>query len=66
MRVGNMVLAPSGFTADKHLGAQIYDVTALVREGENVLPIALGDGWYNSKNRLRKMFLVACLGSVET
>ena len=30
-RVGDMVLAPGSFTADKHLGAQTYDVTALVR-----------------------------------
>ena len=47
-RVGDMVLAPGSFTADKHLGAQTYDVTALVREGENELLIALGDGWYRS------------------
>mgnify|MGYP000261371482 FL=1 len=43
-----MVLAPGSFTADKHLGAQTYDVTALVRDGENELLIALGDGWYRS------------------
>ena len=47
-RVGDKVLAPGSFTADKHLGAQTYDVTALVREGENKLLIALGDGWYRS------------------
>ena len=47
-RVGNMVLAPGSFTADKHLGAQTYDVTGLVQEGENELLIALGDGWYRS------------------
>lgn len=33
-RVGDKVLAPGSFTADKHLGAQTYDVTALVRDGE--------------------------------
>lgn len=47
-RVGDMVLAPGRFTADKHLGAQTYDVTSLVQEGENELLIALGDGWYRS------------------
>ena len=47
-RVGDMVLAPGSFTADKHLGTQTYDVTALVRGGENELLIALGDGWYRS------------------
>lgn len=48
VRVGDMVLAPGSFTANKHLGAQTYDVTTLVREGENELTIALGDGWYRS------------------
>lgn len=48
VRVGDMVLAPGSFTADKHLGAQTYDVTGLLREGENELLIALGDGWYRS------------------
>ena len=43
-----MVLAPGSFTADKHLGAQTYDVTVLVHPGENELLIALGDGWYRS------------------
>ena len=47
-RIGDMVLAPGSFTADKHLGVQTYDVAALVREGENELLIALGDGWYRS------------------
>ena len=47
-RVGDAVLMPGSFTADKHLGAQTYDVTALVHPGENELLIALGDGWYRS------------------
>ena len=46
VRVGDMVLAPGCFTGNKHLGAQAYDVTGLVREGENQLLIALGDGWH--------------------
>lgn len=47
-RVGDAVLMPGSFTADKHLGAQTYDVTELVYPGENELLIALGDGWYRS------------------
>ena len=47
-RVGDMVLAPGSFTGDKHLGAQTYDVTPLLRDGENELLIALGDGWHRS------------------
>lgn len=48
VRVGEMVLAPGSFTGNKHLGAQTYDVTALLHEGENELLIALGDGWHRS------------------
>ena len=47
-RVGNMVLAPGAWTADQHLGVQTYDVTALLKEGENVLDLTLGDGWFRS------------------
>ena len=47
-RIGDMVLAPGSFTGNKHLGAQTYDVTALLHEGENELLIALGDGWHRS------------------
>ena len=46
--IGDMVLAPGSFTGNKHLGAQTYDVTALLHEGENELLIALGDGWHRS------------------
>lgn len=48
VRVGEMVLAPGSFTGSKHLGAQTYDVTSLLRDGENELLIALGDGWHRS------------------
>ena len=48
VRVGDMVLAPGSFTGDKHLGVQTYDVTGLMRAGENELLIALGDGWRRS------------------
>ena len=47
-RVGNMVLAPGAWTADQHLGVQTYDVSELLQDGENVLEILLGDGWYRS------------------
>lgn len=47
-RVGEFVLAPGSFTADKHLGYQTYDVTELLHEGQNELLLALGDGWQRS------------------
>lgn len=45
-RVGDAVMAP-GFTSyDKRLHYQTYDVTGLVRPGENTLDVDLADGWY--------------------
>lgn len=48
IRVGNFVLAPGTYTYDKKLGYQTYDVTELIREGENDIQVILGDGWYRS------------------
>ena len=47
-RVGDMVLAPGSFTGNKHLGAQTYDVTTFLKDGENELLVTLGDGWHRS------------------
>jgi alpha-L-rhamnosidase len=48
-RVGDQVLAP-GWTAYRHrLRYQTDDVTALVRAGENVLEVLLGNGWYRGR-----------------
>lgn len=48
-RVGDLVLAP-GWTAYEHrLRYQTYDVTELVRSGENVLEVLLGNGWYRGR-----------------
>jgi alpha-L-rhamnosidase len=45
-RVGDAVLTP-GWTSYRHrLQYQTYDVTQLMRDGENVLGAMLGDGWY--------------------
>jgi alpha-L-rhamnosidase len=43
---GNEVLAPGYESYDKRLSFQVYDVTPLVRSGENALGVILGDGWY--------------------
>ena len=42
------VLAPGSFTGNKHLAAQTYDVTRYLRDSENELLVALGDGWHRS------------------
>lgn len=44
--VGDHVLAP-GWQSYKHrLHYQVYDVTSLLKEGQNVIGISLGEGWY--------------------
>lgn len=45
-RVGDFVLAPGTGTYDKKLAYQTYDVSDLIKEGENELLVVLGDGWY--------------------
>lgn len=48
-RVGDHVLAP-GWTSYHHrLRYQAYDVTSLVRPGENVLTVLLGNGWFRGR-----------------
>lgn len=47
-RVGEFVLSPGSATYDKSLPYQTYDVTELLREGENEALVILGDGWYRS------------------
>ncbi len=39
-----------GFTAyEKYLEFQTYDITPLLREGQNVFTVVLADGWYKGK-----------------
>ncbi len=45
-RVGDAVLTPGWTSYDHRLQYQTYDVTGLVRQGENVVGALLGDGWY--------------------
>ena len=47
-RAGDFVLAPGTSSYDKRLHVQTYDVTALLRSGENEVLVILGDGWYRS------------------
>ncbi len=45
-KVGDAFMAP-GWTSYRHrLQYQTYDVTALLREGENELSVTLGNGWF--------------------
>lgn len=45
-RVGDFVLAPGTGDYRKRLTVQCYDVTRLLKVGENELLVILGDGWY--------------------
>lgn len=47
-RAGNFVLAPGSYNYEKRLAYQTYDVTELIKEGENDVQVILGDGWYRS------------------
>lgn len=45
-RVGNAILTPGWTSYGKRIQYQIYDITSLLRDGENVLGATLGDGWF--------------------
>lgn len=45
-RVGDYYFTPGWTTYDQRLQYQTYDVTNLLKEGDNALGVILGDGWY--------------------
>jgi len=45
-RVGDYYLTPGWTSYNKRLQYQTYDVSNLLKKGENALGIILGDGWY--------------------
>lgn len=46
-KVGDYVLDPGWTDYSKRVLYSTYDVTALLREGQNVIAVMLGNGWYN-------------------
>lgn len=46
VRVGDFVLAPGSTDYRKRIQYQTYDVSSLIKEGNNEITIILGDGWY--------------------
>jgi alpha-L-rhamnosidase len=46
VRVGDSLLAPGWTDYRRRIEYAAYDVTGLLRQGENVLAAILGDGWY--------------------
>ncbi|MEW6127540.1 MAG: glycoside hydrolase family 78 protein [Acidobacteriota bacterium] len=45
-RVGDEVFTPGWTSYKKRLQYQTYDVTALLKNGDNAVGVMLGDGWY--------------------
>ena len=45
-RVGDAYLAPGWTSYNKTLQVQEYDITPLVKEGENILSLTVNEGWY--------------------
>ena len=48
-RVGDAFLTPGWTSYNKMLQVQEYDVTPLVKAGENVLSFTVGEGWYKGR-----------------
>ena len=48
-RVGNQVMTPGLSCYDVRNHYQTYDVTSLLKSGENIWDISLGDGWFRGK-----------------
>ena len=49
-RVGNFILAPGSTDYHRRIQYQAYDVTELIRSGENALTAELADGWYRGSS----------------
>ncbi|RFZ90402.1 alpha-L-rhamnosidase [Mucilaginibacter conchicola] len=45
-RVGNAYLTPGWTSYSKRIAYQGWDVTTMLKKGDNAIQIALGDGWY--------------------
>ncbi|WP_020495993.1 family 78 glycoside hydrolase catalytic domain [Sciscionella marina] len=48
-RIGDAVLTPGWTSYPNRLRYQTYDVTALIRPGENRIEVLLGNGWYRGR-----------------
>lgn len=48
-RVGDEVFTPGWTAYDQRLQVQTYDVTALLKQGDNAIGALLGDGWYRGR-----------------
>ena len=49
-RAGNEVFTPGWTSFENRLQYQVYDITALLRKGDNTAGMMLGNGWYSMFN----------------
>ena len=49
-RVGKYIFAPGSTDYNKRVQYQVYDCLDLLKDGENILEVVLGDGWFRSTN----------------
>ena len=47
-RIGDAYLTPGWTSYNKRLQYQVYDVTALLKTGENAIGVTIGSGWYRT------------------
>lgn len=50
IRVGDCIFAPGSTDYRRRIQYQTYDVSTLIKEGENVIVASLADGWYRGSN----------------
>lgn len=63
IRVGDHRLAPAKTPYHKYILYDTYDITSLVKEGQNAFGIHLGNGWYNPYKKWWNMYRMQWFGS---
>ena len=61
-RVGEDLLTPGWTSYWDRLSYQTYEVTRLLRDGDNTIDIWLGDGWYRSRIMWPRNEILNCWG----
>ena len=61
-RVGEDLLTPGWTSYWDRLSYQTYEVTRLLRDGDNTIDIWLGDGWYRSRMMWPRTEILNCWG----
>jgi alpha-L-rhamnosidase len=61
-RVGEQMLSPAKTPYHKHILFDTYEVTSLMRQGNNAIGIHLGNGWYNPYKKWWKEYRMQWFG----